>query len=142
MTAITFLHGATNRLLAMAAWLAAENNQQRRPVLVYAPNATQGDQLDKLLWTHSATAFVPHCRIGDAVAGETPIIIAQDLNHPAHDGCLLNLSNEVPPHFSQFHDLIEILSLDDEDKLPGRDRFRFYRDRGYPLESRDISHGV
>jgi DNA polymerase-3 subunit chi len=47
----------------------------------------------------------------------------------------VNLSNEIPPGFSRFQQLIEIISIDDEDRLPGRERFRFYRERGYPLEN-------
>jgi DNA polymerase IIIc chi subunit len=57
------------------------------------------------------------------------------LNNPLHDDCLLNLSDEIPPGFSRFRQLIEIVSVDDADRLPGRERFRFYRERGYPLEN-------
>ena len=33
-------------------------------------------------------------------------------------------------------------SVEDEDRLPGRERFRFYRERGYPLQNSDISGGI
>jgi DNA polymerase-3 subunit chi len=140
MTSIKFLHGAGNRLHAMAAWLAAAQ-QQHRSVIVYAPDSAQGQMLDALLWTQTATGFIPHCRADSPLAAETPIVIATNLAAPPHDQCLLNLSNEVPPNFSRFEQLVEIVSNDEDDKLPGRERFRFYRDRGYPLDSQDISRG-
>jgi len=141
MTQITFLHGAQDRLRAIAAWLGNANSEGTR-VLVYAPTGERSEQLDRLLWIHPATGFTPHCRAGDQLAAVTPILIASELDNPPHDGCLLNLSDEVPPGFSRFQQLIEIISVEDGDRLPGRERFRFYRERGYPLDARDISAGI
>ncbi|OHC69870.1 MAG: hypothetical protein A3H93_12845 [Rhodocyclales bacterium RIFCSPLOWO2_02_FULL_63_24] len=141
MTRISFLHGARDRLQAIAAWLG-KASIEGRSVLVYVPDGEHSEQLDRLLWTHPATSFTPHCRAADKLAGETRIILAPTLDHPPHDGCLLNLSNEIPPGFSRFQEVVEIVSVADGDKLPGRERFRFYRERGYPLEARDISGGM
>ena len=141
MTQISFFHGASDRLHAIAAWLAHAGSEGRQ-VVVYVPVVKHSEQLDRLLWMHPATGFVPHGRIKDSLAAETPIIIASELDNPPHDGCLVNLSDEIPPGFSRFEQLIEIISVDDEDRLPGRERFRFYRERGYPLENRDISGGI
>ena len=141
MTQITFLHGARDRLQAVAAWLVRASNEGKA-VLVYVPTGEHGERLDRLLWTHPATGFTPHCRPDDNLAAETPIILASGLDSPLHDGCLLNLSDEIPPGFSRFRQLIEIISVEDADRLPGRERFRFYRERGYPLETREISGGI
>lgn len=141
MTKITFLHGARDRLQAIAAWLGQASSDGRR-VLVYVPTGGHREQLDRLLWTHPATGFTPHCRADSDLAAETPIVLASGLDHPMHDECLLNLSDEVPSGFSRFKELIEIVSVEDADRLPGRERFRFYRERGYPLETRDISGGT
>ena len=141
MTAIKFLYGASNRLQAVVSWLASAH-QDYNPILVYTRSIEQGEQIDSLLWTQEPTGFVPHCFADDDLASETPIIISHSLENPLHDACLLNLTNEIPPHFSRFHHLIEIVSNAEEDKLPGRERYRFYRDRGYPLESKDISRKV
>jgi len=141
MTQITFLHGARDRLQAIAAWLARASGEGK-PVLVYVPASERSAELDRLLWTHPATGFVPHCRDDDKLAAETGVILAASLDNSQHDGCLVNLSDEIPPGFSRFQELIEIISADDGDRLPGRERFRFYRERGYPLEARDISGGI
>jgi DNA polymerase-3 subunit chi len=141
MTEISFLHGVHDRLQAVAAWLGQAGSEGRK-ILVYAPQGDQRDQLDRLLWTLPATGFVPHCMDGNKLSAETPIVLAAQLDNPLHDGCLLNLSDEVPPGFSRFQQLIEIVSVNDADRLPGRERFRFYKERGYPLEARDISQGT
>jgi len=141
MTQITFLHGARDRLQAIAAWLAHASSEGM-PVLVYAPAGERSEQLDRLLWTLPPTGFTPHCRSDDELAAETPIIIASGLDNPPHDGCLLNLSDEIPPGFSRFQQLTEIIGVADDDRLSGRERFRFYRERGYPLDTRDISGGI
>ncbi len=141
MTQISFFHGARDRLQAVAAWLARAGSEGRQ-VMVYVPALDRSDQLDRLLWTQPATGFTPHCRAGDPLAAETLIILATELDDLLHGACLVNLSNEIPPCFSRFQQLIEIISIDDEDRLPGRERFRFYRERGYPLENRDIAGGI
>ena len=141
MTQISFLHGARDRLRAVAAWLGQASSEGTR-VLVYVPAGERREQLDRLLWTHPATGFLPHCRAEDKLAAETPILMASELDNPPHDGCLLNLSDHIPPGFSRFQQLVEIVSIEDADRLPGRERFRFYRERGYPLEARDFSAGI
>jgi len=141
MTQIIFFHGARDRLQAIAAWLGRAGSEGRQ-VLVYVPAGERSEQLDRLLWTHLATGFAPHCHANDKLATETPIILVTELDAPPHDGCLLNVSDEIPPGFSRFQQLIEVISVKDEDRLPGRERFRFYRERGYPLENHDISGGM
>lgn len=141
MTHISFLHGAPDRIQAAAQWLQQAWSERRR-VLVYVPDAEQAARLDRMLWTQPALSFVPHCRAEAALAGETPILLAERLDEPAHEDCLINLSNELPPSFSRFEHMVEIVSTDDADRLPARERFKFYRDRGYVIESRDLSGEV
>jgi hypothetical protein len=44
---------------------------------------------------------------------------------------LVNLGGDLPPGFSRFDRLIEIVGTDETDRIPARERFKFYRDRGY-----------
>lgn len=148
MTRIFFLHGAADRIQSAAQWL--QRAWQERAgmtgsgptVLVYAPESEAAERLDRLLWTQPALSFVPHCRADAPLAAETPILIAHSLDDPPHEICLLNLSNELPAAFSRFEVLVEVVSTDDADRLPARERFKFYRDRGYAIENHDISGGV
>jgi DNA polymerase-3 subunit chi len=138
VTHIEFLHGAPDRIQAAASWLRQAWNR-RQPVLVYAPDADTAARLDRVLWTQPALSFVPHCAATSPLATETPILLAERLDAPPHEECVLNLSNELPPAFSRFERLVEIVSVDDEDRLPARERFKFYRNRGYTIDSRDIA---
>ncbi len=138
MTRISFLHGAAERIPAAARWLR-DAWQRREPVVVFVPDESAATQLDRILWTQPALSFVPHCRADAPLAGETPILLAATLDGAPHDGCLLNLADALPPGFARFEHLVEIVSVDDRDRLPARERYKFYRDRGYPLTSTDIS---
>lgn len=141
MTRIQFLHGAPDRLASAAEWLR-QAWQERQPVLVYVPVRQTAEQLDRLLWCQPATGFVPHCAAESSLAAETLILLASDLAALPHDSCLLNLSDELPQGFARFADLVEIVSTADSDRLPARERFKFYRERGYALDTRDIGKGV
>jgi DNA polymerase-3 subunit chi len=139
VTDIRFYSNADDRLAAAAGWLAA--SWRKHPVLVFAPDAAVAERLDRMLWTQPALGFLPHCRADSPLASETPVLIADNLDELPHDRCLLNLSNDVPPGFSRFEELIEFVSTADDDRLPARERFRFYRDRGYAVENHKVSDG-
>lgn len=141
MTRIDFLHGAADRVQSAAQWLQ-QAWSKRQAVLVYVPDTEQATRLDRLLWTQPALSFLPHCRIDSPLASETPILLTDQMDDPPQEDCLLNLSNDLPPTFSRFNLLIEIVSTDDADRLPARDRFKFYRDRGYAINSHDIAGGL
>lgn len=56
-----------------------------------------------------------------------------------HFQVLVNLAPEVPHFFSRFEKTLEIIDDDDQTKLLGRERYQFYRNRGYPLKHHDIN---
>ncbi len=141
MTRIEFLHGAADRIQSATHWLQ-QAWAQRQQVLVYVPDAEQATRLDRTLWTQPALSFVPHCRIDSPLAAETPILLTDRLEDPPFEAHLLNLSDTLPPTFSRFEQLTEIVSTADVDRLPARERFKFYRERGYAIDSRDISGGM
>lgn len=141
MTRISFLHGAVDRIQSAAQWLHQAWGR-RQAVLVYVPNTDQATRLDRLLWTQPALSFLPHCRADAPLAAQTPIRLTAQLDEPPREACLLNLGDELLPGFSRFELLVEIVSRDDADRLPARDRFKFYRNQGYTIDSYDISGGV
>lgn len=90
--------------------------------------------LDETLWTFSELDFLPHVSAGDPLAASTPVILAcgDDIELPHHQ-ILINLTPVTPTHFARFERMFEIISSDDADKAAGRERYRFYQQRGYPL---------
>ncbi|MDO9450909.1 MAG: DNA polymerase III subunit chi [Rugosibacter sp.] len=141
MTRISFFHGANDRLHATAQWVA-EAHRKSTPVLIYAPREEYAEMLDRLLWTQTSLGFTPHCRTNAALASETPVLITTELNVPTDGRTLVNLSDDIPAGFERFSHIVEIISSRDEVRLPGRDRFRFYREQGCSIESHDISQNA
>ena len=138
MTRIFFYHNAADRIAAMAALIGAAF-RQRKESLVYAPAAEAAASLDRHLWTHPSTGFVPHVRSDSPLADQTPVLIADKLDSlPQHER-LFNLSQEIPPGFSRFTSVIEVLGQGDEERLAGRERARFYKDRGYAVSFFDLA---
>lgn len=145
MTKVRFFHGARDRIEAAASWLylawSKRQDASAQQIVVFSPDADIANQLDRQLWLQPAGGFVPHCRAGSPLADETPIVISDSLSSLDNYQHLLNLSNSVPSEFSRFDELVEIVSDTGPDKLPARDRFKFYRERGYELQNQDISAG-
>jgi DNA polymerase-3 subunit chi len=140
LTRIDFYHDAADRL-QVACRLAVKAVQQNLRVLVYAPDPETARAIDRMLWTTPPTGFVPHCMTHDRLAAETPVLIAADPDAIPHDDVLVNLGAERPAHFARFQRLIEIVGRDADDRAAARDRFRFYRERGYQIYTHSLSHG-
>lgn len=141
MTQIDFYTHVSDKYQA-ACMLCAKAIERGNRVLVYTSDAAATEKMNRLLWIAPATGFIPHCLASDRLAPVTPVIIDHLAESLAHDEILLNLRSEQPSFFSRFHRLIEIVSEDDDDRQAARERFRFYRDRGYELKSHDIGSKV
>ena len=138
MTQIDFYTHVQDKQL-LACKLSAKALEQGLRVLVLAPDESEAARMDQMLWRIPATGFLPHCRARDPLADVTPVIVDHDPGELTHDQVLLNLGSERPVFFSRFQRLIEIVTADEADRLAARERFRFYRDRGYEIRSHDMS---
>ncbi|GAB4296202.1 MAG: DNA polymerase III subunit chi [Thiohalomonadaceae bacterium] len=123
--------------VAEKAWLAGHK------VYIHAADAHEAERLDELLWTFRQGSFVPHQRLeaGRPADALTPIHIGWGDEPEVHDEVLINLAAEVPLFFSRFQRVAEIVPADAEAKRQGRARYKFYRDRGYPLETHTLAQG-
>jgi DNA polymerase-3 subunit chi len=89
--------------------------------------------LDELLWTFQETSFVPHAVLGSAAAASVAVTLGVGEEVPAIAQVLVNLHPEVPPFFSQFEQVIETTGADENTKTRARQRYKFYKDRGYSI---------
>ena len=124
--------------LDVARRIAAKACGQGKQVMIYAPDAAVADAIDRLLWTTPALGFVPHCRDSDALAGETPVLIGTDADAVRQADVMINLHTGQPPAFARFERLVEIIGLDEAGVEAGRERYRFYKSRGYALQTHDL----
>jgi len=140
MTRIDFYFNAADKL-QVACRLAAKAATQAKRLLIYAPQPEAAQRIDRMLWTWPATGFVPHCAVHDALAADTPVLIAAAPDTLAACEVLLNLDAATPPAFERFERLLEIVSVEDEDRRAARERYRFYRERGYGIAEHDLARG-
>lgn len=133
MTRIDF-HSNVPDKMAYACRLVRKAHAAQCRIILLLDDKNSLAALDAALWTFSEPDFLPHVLASDPVALQTPIILTDDdaADYP-HYQILINLSNRTPAHFARFERMFEIISSDDADKKNGRDRYRFYQQRGYPL---------
>jgi DNA polymerase-3 subunit chi len=86
-----------------------------------------------------ATGFLPHCRLSGALASETPILVDHVLDHQGAAQVLINLHSSPPPFFSRFERLVEIVGADETDVAAGRERWKFYKARGYEMRQHSLA---
>lgn len=135
-----------NGLLRFACQLTEKIVSLGHRVHLHTANNQTAEHLDQLLWSFSELAFLPHQRV-DAdhpldTDHPTPVTIGTvgDHSDPLHcEDVLVNLDAEVPLWFSRFSRVTEFVSGDDAERQSARERYRFYRDRGYNLDMHPIN---
>jgi DNA polymerase-3 subunit chi len=65
-----------------------------------------------------------------------PVLISRDPPGAESDQMLINLGAEVPSFFGRFERVAEIFVQPQVET--GRQRYKYYRDRGYPLFHHDM----
>ena len=135
--------------LRIACRIAQKAVQRRHRVFVNAADQGDANRLDDLLWTFSQGSFIPHLVAGRGLPadGDEPVVIGvaePDAagDPPAEAGehwdVMINLARDVPGFFSRFARVAEIVDDDPDRRNQGRRRYRFYRDRGYNLETHRV----
>lgn len=95
------------------------------------------DELDGALWSFRQGGFIAHERhSGQPIEAPQPPVLIGAVEPPdSHRDILINLGDDVPPWFSSFDRVLEVVADDEALKARSRDRFRFYRERGYELKT-------
>jgi len=138
MTKVDFYTGSTDKLRT-ACLLSHKAMQNSVRVALSTPDTATIDALDKLLWHYPATAFIPHCRSDAEAAEQCPVVLNSGNDKFPHYELLISLHDECVPFFSRFERVIEIVGQDAEDRRQGRERYKFYKDRGYELSHIDLA---
>jgi DNA polymerase III subunit chi len=97
-------------------------------------------ELDIALWTFSALDFVPHghaATTAPAVLEASPVVLADSARVVPHRQVLVNLGAVVPEGFEGFERLIEVVTVEEDDRQQARQRWKHYADRGYAITRHD-----
>ena len=122
-------------LQRFACRLASKALSGGKRVHLHTDDAVQAQAMDELLWRYPEQRFLPHAQLSDTRVAAAPISIGtadpQDC-----DEVLINLAGDIPAFFGRFDRVAEIVLGNQRDA--GRQRYKRYRDRGYPLFHHDI----
>ncbi len=141
MTEVLFYTNAADKLHAACQLSSKAMTRKMRVMILDTAEAQVTDRLSRMLWTTPTIAFNPHCRSADRLAPVTPIIVDHATDPVVHEEVLINLRNDLPSYFSRFRRVVEIVTADADDRAQARDRYRFYRDRGYEITTHDLGKG-
>lgn len=133
--------------LTRKIWSATEVGQPVRQIVIVGETADLR-KLDELLWTFSSTDFLPHCYIEDEAAAETPIVLTDNFASPSlyaisHADVMIHLGmrmpQDVPALVGRFPRIVEVVPVNETERLAGRERFKAYRELGHELHNFDQS---
>ena len=131
-----------HRRNAVVCRLAEKAWQNDNQVYIHTQNAEQLKQLDDLLWTFRNDSFVPHtCVEPDGptfTKKHKQVLLGHQFEPDPFFDVLINLDKTVPTFFSRFRRVLEVVNQDDNVREQGRQRYSFYRERGYPLHHHNL----
>lgn len=133
--------------LTRKIWSTTPSGEPVRHIVMVGERADL-QKLDEILWTFSATDFLPHCFIEDEGAIDTPILLTDHFLSPAlsqlpHADVLIHLGVRMPQDVSalltRFPRIVEVVAVNEVERLAGRERYKAYRDLGHELHNFDQS---
>ena len=131
--------------LSRKIWSATPEGEPVRSIVMVGDQADL-KRLDALLWAFSKTDFLPHCFADHEIASETPIVLTNDFSAPAltnlpHADVLIHLGTQMPKDVAaltaRFPRIVEVVTVNEAERLAGRERYKAYRDLGHELHNFD-----
>lgn len=127
-----------------AVWLVAcrllEKAYQRgHRIFVYCESKEHADYLDELLWTYKSESFIPHNLQGEGPEPPPPVQIGYGAEPRGFNDILLNMATTIPPFYSRFRRIMEIVSANDAAKEVSRHHYRDYRAKQFELHTHNLS---
>lgn len=138
MTRVEFYFNVTDKL-AKVTELCGRAVAKGRQLTVFTQDQAMSEALQRQLWQQAPESFLPSASPHDENSVFSPIILDNEGSHLLQDDILINLKTMHPPFFSRFRYLVEIVGNDEQDKVAARQRYKFYRDRGYQVKSTDAA---
>lgn len=137
MTRIDFFSNAPNRLDYVARLLHKVHTAQQTAVVYGDPDTLSA--LSDALWHNPA--FLAHDVQANASLSHSAaiVLISEAMLDFPHHNVLINLSDVTPSFFASFNRLIEVVPNEDAPKQAARERWGFYKSRGYVLNHHDIA---
>jgi DNA polymerase III subunit chi len=110
---------------------------KRHLVTLFTESERAAQVYSDVLWQQDSTSFLPNVLASHDLANETPVVLDWHDEQLCQDDILVNLTQRQLTVFSRFKQLVELVGVDEQDKALARERFKFYRDRGYEIKHFD-----
>lgn len=136
MTRITFYSNLTDKT-ALLLHLIQSALEKRRRITILAETEQDALALSQVIWAAKPSTFLPNVLAGHPLAEQTPVIVDWQEQRFVQDDILINCAARQPAVFSRFQQLIELVGAVEAEKVIARQRFKFYRDRGYDIKHID-----
>jgi DNA polymerase-3 subunit chi len=141
---VEFHTGAADTVHLACRWLRKAWSQDVA-VLVTAPSHTL-QVLDRALWTFDAQAFIPHQRVRpgqelDGTLRRTPVWLCEAEAPTPCPRVLLNLGGDLQADLGRFDRIVELVSLQTEERASARARWRAYEALGMQITHRAQTAG-
>jgi DNA polymerase-3 subunit chi len=127
-----------NRLspLLYAARLVEKAFRRGHQIYIHAADEEQSRLLSEALWQRPES-FLAHSHTNQP--DQHPAIQVSHQGDPGqHSDVMVNLAGVIPPFFSRFERVAEIVPGKPESRSQSRDNFRFYKERGYAVNTHNI----
>jgi DNA polymerase-3 subunit chi len=136
MTRVIFYSNVSDKQAALMI-LIRKALAKRHLITLFAESEQSAKVYSDVLWQQEAISFLPNVLASDALANQTPVVIGWQDDQLCQDDILVNLAQRQLTVFSRFKQLVELVGTDEQDKALARERFKFYRDRGYEIKHFD-----
>jgi DNA polymerase-3 subunit chi len=133
MTRVIFYSNIADKHAALLL-LVAKALTKRHFITLFAESEQAANGYSETLWRSVGASFFPNVLASDALATETPVVINWQDDQLCQDDILVNLTQRQLTVFSRFRQLVELVGTDEHDKVLARQRYKFYRDRGYEVQ--------
>jgi DNA polymerase-3 subunit chi len=131
MTRVRFYTDIPDRT-SLILHLVEQAVARQRQVTIYVDKPETAQQLSDGLWQQPA--FIPNVLADAPHADLTPVLLAWLPEQIRQDDMLFNCQTELPKFFSRFRHVFELIGAAEDEKVAGRQRYAFYRDRGYEIQ--------
>ncbi|MBT8149622.1 MAG: DNA polymerase III subunit chi [Pseudomonadales bacterium] len=127
--------------LTVACRVAEKAWRKNHHVYIHTADAAAMQTVDDLLWSFRPNSFVPHRHehSEQAAPENAPDVLIACSGTPFdHHDVLINLTDQTPDFFARFTRIAEIVAGDESSRARSRERYKYYRQRGFPLEVHNL----
>ena len=121
-----------------ACRLLAKAYAKKHTVFVFSKNKQDAELIDELLWTFKEDSFIPHNLQGEGPVPPPAIQIGYEREPRGFNDILLNLSGSIPPFYSKFKRIMELVLNLEPEKEQSRLLYREYKADGCELYTHQI----